>query len=203
MKLTRSALCALALGALLSCSAHSTSQRSASAGNASGEFELSLARAPYDAVEVNWKHRLDQPYVFVEARGAYTQVGRVLEVLFAAAREQALDAAGPPFALYYDDPGQTAVSELRLRACLPVAAGAPAQAPLSYDVLPSTTVVYAYVAGPYPDAPQAYPALYAYLRRMNWVENGPIREVYLRSPASVTSWEELVCEIQLPAGLSR
>lgn len=182
-----------------------SAQPSQSPGASNGElaFDLEVARAPYESVDVNWKHRLDQPYVFVEARGSYTQVGRALESLFAAVADQEIEAVGPPFALYFDDPGRKPVSELRLRACVPVDSGAAARTPLSYDVLPSTTVAYAFVSGPYPDAPRAYPALYAYLRRMNWIENGPIREVYLRNPAEVKSWDELVCEIQLPAGLSR
>lgn len=195
-----STLGCLALSVLAACSAPPS--HAVAPTEVAAEFDLQVARAPYSAVDVNWKHRLDQPYVFVEARGSYTQVGRVLETLFSSIRSQAIETVGPPFALYYDDPGRKPSSELRLRACVPVAAGAAVQTPLVYDVLPSTTVAYAYVSGPYPDAPRAYPALYAYLRRMNWVENGPIREVYLRSPAEAKSWDELVCEIQLPAGLS-
>lgn len=195
------ALGCLSLPFVLACSAQSG--RGALPPNGPLEFDLEVARAPYETVDVNWKHRLDQPYVYVEARGSYTQLGRVLETLFAAVDAQQLQPVGPPFALYYDDPGRKPVTELRLRACVPVTAGALAQSPLAYDVLASTTVAYAYVSGPYPEAPRAYPALYAYLRRMNWVENGPIREVFLRNPADVKNWDELVCEIQLPAGLSR
>ncbi len=193
----------LLLLSLAACSAQVGQRETPGAAGGELEFELQVARAPYETVDVNWKHRLDQPYVYVEARGSYTHVGRSLEALFAAAREQGLEASGPPFALYYDDPGRTPTSELRLRACLPVAPGAQARAPLAYDVLPSTTVVYAYVAGPYPDVPRAYPALFAYLNQMSWVENGPIREVYLRNPGEVADWNQLVCEIQLPAGLAR
>jgi len=167
------------------------------------DLDLQIARPPFDSVDVNWKHRLDQAYVFVEARGSYTNVGRSLEIVFAQARDQGLEIQGPPFALYFDDPGSKPVSELRLRACLPVAPGTGVRAPLGYDILPSTTVVYAFAAGPYPEAPRAYPALYTYLQRMNWVENGPVREIYLRNPADVKDWSELVCEIQIPASLAR
>jgi len=192
----------LALLATSSCSAQ-FSQRPEAAGRTTPEFDLQVARAPFEQVDVNWKHRLDQPYVYVEARGSYTAVGRALDELFNALRAQGVEASGPPFVLYYDDPGRKPASELRLRACVPTSAGAAAALPLAYDVLPSTTVVYAYVAGPYPEAPRAYPALFSYLARMNWVENGPIREVYYRSPAEVKDWSELVCEIQLPAGMTR
>jgi effector-binding domain-containing protein len=193
---------ALALVTVAACSAQ-FGQRPDAAGRGAPEFDLQVARAPFEQVDVNWKHRLDQPYVYVEALGSYTLVGRALDELFSAVRAQGVEASGPPFVLYYDDPGRKPTSELRLRACIPTSAGAAAALPLAYDVLPSTTVVYAYVAGPYPEAPRAYPALFSYLARMNWVENGPIREVYYRSPAEVKDWSELVCEIQLPAGMTR
>lgn len=193
----------LALLPLTACSARLGAPGADGELDAARPLDLSIARAPYQSVEVNWKHRLDQPYVFVETRGSYTQVGRALETLFAAIAAQSVEVCGPPFALYFDDPGRVPTSELRLRACVPVAAPTAPAAPLAYDVLPSTTVAYAYVAGPYPEAPRAYPAIYSYLSRMNWVENGPIREIYLRNPAEVKDWDELVCEIQIPAGLSR
>ncbi len=192
-----------ALSTLFACSARLGAPTGDGSLDSPRALDLSIARAPYQSVEVNWKHRLDQPYVYVEARGSYTQVGRALETLFTALKEQSVDVSGPPFALYFDDPGRVPTSELRLRACIPVAAPTAPRAPLAYDVLPSTTVAYAYVAGPYPEAPRAYPAIYAYLSRMNWVESGPVREIYLRNPADVKDWDELVCEIQIPAGLSR
>ncbi len=203
MTLTVKLLAPFAFLPLIACSAQLASSNSDATGDAAPRFDLAVARAPYQSVEVNWKHRLDEPYVYVETRGSYTQVGRALESLFAAVKDQSLEVSGPPFALYFDDPGRVPTSELRLRACVPVSAPTAPTPPLSYDVLPSTTVAYAYVAGPYPEAPRAYPAIYAYLSRMNWIENGPIREIYLRNPADVNDWDELVCEIQIPAGLTR
>ena len=161
--------------------------------------DMPIARAPFADVQANWKQRLDQPYVYIEARGDYRQLGRVLEHVFAAAAEQDIEISGPPFALYYDDPGKVAVAELRLRACVPVSVKLEPRAPLAFDVLESTTVVYAYVGGPYPEVPRAYGGVLAYLAKLNWVESGPIREVYLSDPASVTSWDQLVTEVQVPA----
>jgi len=161
--------------------------------------DLPIARAPFADVQANWKQRLDQPYVYVEARGDYRQLGHVLEHVFAAATEQGIEISGPPFALYYDDPGKVAVEQLRLRACVPVSSKLEPREPLAFDVLESTTVVYAYVGGPYPEVPRAYGGVLAYLAKLNWVESGPIREVYLSDPASVTSWDQLVTEVQVPA----
>ncbi|MDP6369650.1 MAG: hypothetical protein QF615_08575, partial [Planctomycetota bacterium] len=67
-------------------------------------------------------------------------------------------------------------------------------------LLPSTTVIYAYVGGPYPEVARAYPPLMAHLARMGWVLNGPARETYLIAPDTVEDFSELITEIQLPGG---
>ncbi len=164
--------------------------------------DLPVAHAPFDELRANWKQRLEQPYVYLEARGTYTAVGRLLErahrELLAAGREP----MGPPFALYYDDPARTPLEDLRMRACFPVNFGRPKDelmGALRYDVLESTTVVYAFVSGPYPEVGRAYPGLFAFMNELGWVEAGPIRESYLVNPADVTSWDELITEVQIPA----
>jgi len=162
------------------------------------EPDLAVARAPFDDVQVNWKQRLREAYVFVEHTGSYTRMDAAFESCAAALRAQGVKPSGPPFALFYDDPGEVAAHALRARACYPVAAPQAAEAPLGYDVLDGTTVVYAFVGGPYPEVPRAYPALYAFMRGMSWVETGPLREVYLSDP-TVESPDDLVCEVQIPA----
>jgi effector-binding domain-containing protein len=196
----------LPLCLLAACSASSTAPDAArSVGGSPTTFvaDLAVAQAPFTHVSVDWKQRLDQPYVFVEARGSYTQVGRALERVFKLAAENGIEPSGAPFALYYDDPGKVAVESLRLRACLPVATPTETRGELGYAVLESTTVAYAYIGGPYPEVPRSYPALFAFLARMDWVENGPIREIYLVNPAEVRDFSELVTEVQLPATAAR
>lgn len=165
--------------------------------------DLPLSRPPFDHVAANWKHRLAQPYTFLEARGSYTQIGALLGALVSEAQRQGLSVSGPPFALYYDDPGRVAVDELRLRACLPLDGAVQLDAPLAYDVLPSTTVVYAFVSGPYPEVPRAYPGLYRYLGELGWREDGPVRESYLVNPGEVGDFSQLVTEVQIPATSAR
>ena len=196
----------LPLLVLAACSASSNTTGTPGAPNqAPNTFvaDLPIARAPFRDVQVDWKQRLDQPYVFVEARGSYTNVGRSLERVFALAAAAGIEPTGAPFALYYDDPGKVAVDALRLRACLPVAGALETKGELGYGVLESTTVAYAFVAGPYPEVPRSYPALFAYLARMDWVENGPIREIYLVNPGEVKDFSELVTEVQVPATAAR
>lgn len=165
--------------------------------------DLAVSHPPFGDVQASWKQRIAQPYVFLEALGSYTQVGQHLGELVRMATEQGLEISGPPFALYYDDPGQVPVEALRLRACLPVTGPIGYRAPLRYDVLESTTVVYAFASGPYPEVPRIYPALFRYLAELGWRENGPIRESYLVSPADVEDFSELVTEVQVPAAGAR
>lgn len=162
-------------------------------------LELPVAEAPFTNVKANWKERLEQPYVFVEMRGTYTQTARRIKDVMEAVEAAGGEAVGAPFALFYDDPGRVPVDELRSRACIPVAAQVPLPAPFEFDVLPQATVAYAFVGGPYGEVPRAYPGVFAFLSKMNWVEAGPIRETYLVAPGAVDSWEELVCEVQIPA----
>jgi effector-binding domain-containing protein len=165
--------------------------------------DLAVSLAPHEKIEVHWKQRFEESYVYLEALGSYTGVGKLLEETYAKLVEADLEASGPPFALFYDDPGEVPVERLRMRACFPVARGSSVAPPLMSATLPSTTVVYAFIGGPYPEVPRAYPRLFAFMEELGWVLDGPIREVYLVNPAVVADWDELVAEVQLPATSGR
>ncbi|MCC6406395.1 MAG: GyrI-like domain-containing protein [Planctomycetes bacterium] len=197
LRLVVRVLLALVLPTCLACS---TGGGSTSGGPAVGELtDLPIARAPFAHVEANWKQRLDQAYVYVELVGSYTRIGKALESADRALREQGIEPSGPPFALYFDDPAEVPTEQLRARACFPVDSRVDVREPLACDLLPGTTVVYAYVAGPYPEVPRAYPGIFAFLERMRWREAGPIREIYWVHPGTVKDWSELVTEVQVPA----
>ncbi len=165
--------------------------------------DIAVTEEPFADVHANWKQRLDQPYVFLEHQGDYRIAGKRFTELHGLLAERDIAVAGPPFILFYDDPSAVPVDQLRSRVCLPVAGAVSAQGKLRYEVLPSTTVVYAVVSGPYPETPRAYPGMYRYLESMHWVENGPLREIYLVRPDATGNWDELLCEIQIPATQSR
>lgn len=163
------------------------------------EPDLPVSRPPFRDVHANWKQRIDQPYVYVEYTGPYFETGRLLPSVHQALQEAQITPSGPPFALFYDDPGKVPSDRLRSRACVPVDGMPKHLGRLSYDVLPSQTVAYAVVGGPYPDVPRSYPGLYGYMNKMGWVEDGPIREIYLVPPSSVTDFSQLMTEVQIPA----
>lgn len=193
------ALSFLCLGACASREDSSPSQGASLAMAGLDAPDMAISQPPFTQVHANWKQRLDQAYVFVPMTGSYTRIGEFLATADRAVRDQGIEASGPPFALFYDDPGTVATESLRARACFPVGTRFTPKAPLEYGELESTTVVYAYVAGPYPEVPRAYPGLFDYMRTLSWVENGPVREIYLVDPAAVGDWRELVTEVQIPA----
>lgn len=161
--------------------------------------DLPVSAAPFAQVHASWKQRLDQPYVYLEHRGSYTETGSLIPTLHRELLAQGLEASGPPFALYYNDPARTAAGDLISRVCLPISASRSPLSPLRYDVLPSVTVAYAFASGPYPEVPRVYPGIYAFMQKMHWVENGPIREIYLVAPQPGVNLAELLCEVQIPS----
>ena len=165
--------------------------------------DLPISAPPFAEVHANWKQRVDQPYVYAEFTGSYTKTGRLLPLVQQALSDQGILPSGPPFVLFYDDPGQIPAERLRSRACVPVSTRVNVEGAIAFDLLPSTTVVYAFASGAYPEVPRVYPGMYRYMGESGWVENGPIRETYFVSPEGITSYDELLTEIQIPVSYAR
>lgn len=151
-----------------------------------------------EQAEAAWKERLPVRYAFVEHRGDYRTLVHSMRRLFALMQEADVPAAGPPFALFFDDPGSVPVDELRARACVPIEpALEEIPAGLQKDWLEGGLVVYARVRGRYPDVPKAYPGLFEFARKLGWSVGGPVREVYLADPETAGRGDELLTEVQI------
>jgi effector-binding domain-containing protein len=168
-----------------------------------GYVDLQVSHPPFEQVEANWKVRMQVPYVYLEHRGAYGDTGALIPVLQAELSAQGLVPDGPPFCLFYDDPGVTPTEGLQSRACIPIHSKAPVLAPLAFGLLPSTTVAYAFASGAYPDVPQAWPGILAYVERQHWVPGGPVREIYLVAPEAEPDLGQLMSEIEIPVRSTR
>ena len=160
--------------------------------------DITVSRSPFEEVHCNWKDRIDQSYVYLEHVGPYARTGALIPEVHRILNTQGIKPAGPPFSLFYDDPGSTPPGELRSRACVPVGSWTRPARPLLKDALPSRTVAYAVAAGPYPGVPACYPGIFGYMSRMNWKLAGPIREIYIVPPSEVTDYVGLLCEVQIP-----
>jgi effector-binding domain-containing protein len=160
---------------------------------------INAATGTPEQVEANWKERLAQPYLFVEHTGDYRELGQSMRRILDLAGDRGWSITGPPFSLFYDDPGVTSVEALRARACVPVDEDVRLRpSDVGFEVLPRAMVVYTRVSGAYPQLSRVYPALFGYLQGLGWVAGGPIRELYLTNPADVESFEELLGEVQIP-----
>lgn len=196
------ALCLLCAPGIVACRTNeprAASSLASGGGSALGAADLPITTPPYRDVHASFKERLEQPYVCIEHVGDYAQTGPMLAGLDQEMKRQGLTASGPPFILFFDDPARVAKQKLHAQVCFPVDRPYVPAEPLKHDILPTATVVYAVVRGPYPDVQRAYPGLHAFLERMGWIENGPIREIYFVPPGSVKSFDELLCEVQIPA----
>lgn len=157
-----------------------------------------VSHPPFDDVIVSWFMTLEQPYVYVDHIGSYTDTRSFIPMLLSEVHAQGLTMDGAPFCLFYDDAEVTPVADLRSRACVPIKGPTSPVSPLQYDVLPSRTNVVSAVSGPYTDVTRAYPAMNEYMRKLNFVADGPIRESYLVQPNHARSEDDLLCEIRVP-----
>src|SRR5690349_10717852 len=129
--------------------------------------DVPLSSPPFAEVHCSYKERLEQPYVYLELTGNYTLAGRSLAEVAKLMKEQGLSPSGPPFGLFFDDPGLVPAERLRAQIGFPVEAQSPVQLPLHTGVLPSATVAYALASGAYPEVPRCYPGLLAYVKKMH------------------------------------
>ncbi|MFT5284924.1 MAG: effector-binding domain-containing protein [Planctomycetota bacterium] len=160
--------------------------------------DIALSRTPYARVHTNWKERLPQSYAYREVLGDYRQSSQHLVEMRTEAYRYGLAISGPAFCLFYDDPGETPMAELRSRICLPVHAGEVQPGPWQFDVLPRSTVVYAAVSGPHRSVALSYSAIFNHIAENGWTVSGPICEIYLADPELDSRITEVITEVQIP-----
>lgn len=160
--------------------------------------DVTITAAPFEIVHVQWKEALDTPYVYMSLQGDYADAVHYVATLMQHLESQGVRPNGPPFALYFDDPLEVAVENRQYQVAVPVDGVASVTAPLGFNVLPSRKLIYSRVSGSYPNADQAYPQMFQYMRERSWVLDGPIRQILLVDPASVATFNELISEVQMP-----
>ena len=146
----------------------------------------------------NWKERIEQPYLYREHRGDYRDIPALISGVLRDADALGVERHGEPFVLFYDDPGNVPLAELRARVCVPTIARPTSSDGFRFDVLPREMVAYARVPGGAPEAAQGYPELLAYMRTLGWHAGAPIREVYHGFTADGSHAAEQVTEVQIP-----
>ncbi len=136
----------------------------------------------------------------VPHKGAYQEIGPTFDSL--ATRLQAAglwEGSGPSFGLYYDDPSETPVEELRAHAAQKLAPGK--EVPDDFDrvVLPGGRFLVCTCTGPFTNLPEAWSWTYARALPEGGHELRPAVpfEVYVTDPGT-TRPEDNVTEIWVP-----
>ncbi|HEV7305830.1 AraC family transcriptional regulator [Ensifer sp.] len=132
--------------------------------------------------------------------GSYMQIDRAMSQLFAALATQGGMASDQQMlAMFYDDPDLIPITELRSRACSPVAEGVSLTAPIEEAILRGGPYARLRYRGPYADMKNAYRWLLgAWLPQSGYEpDDAPVFEAYLNSPLEVRP-TELLTDIHLP-----
>jgi effector-binding domain-containing protein len=120
-------------------------------------------------------------------------MGEAFGALIAHAQASGARAAGPPFCLYPEAPGE----DFGIVVCMPVAPGATPGEGIVLEEVPGGTAATTLHAGPYSAMEETYLALDAWIAAAGKHTAGPPREVYLSDPTMVPE-SELLTEIQWP-----
>lgn len=146
--------------------------------------------------------------VCLHTRGPYWKLSGAFARLRAAMDHLGLEAAGPPFGLFHDDPGLVAPEDTRYTLCYPVDTlaaergrdrlSAPAGAAEAgagegnsgADVIevldfPEVEAATAEYRGPAAASPTVYQRVEEWIEERGYAADGPPREVYLAEPGTL------------------
>jgi effector-binding domain-containing protein len=121
-------------------------------------------------------------------------MGRAFEALYTYIARAGVAPAGPPFAIYHNEP--VPGGEFEIDICVPLSAAVPPSADIEFMELPATRVVSLLHVGPYDTLATAYGTVKAYAAEHGLTPSGAPREFYL-SPPDVPP-DEIQTLLELP-----
>lgn len=132
--------------------------------------------------------------------GSYEQTNKKLEQLMSWLLRVGHPYSSDPLALYYDDPAEVPVDDLRAEVCLPVEEACEPADEIERKQLPGVTVAFAMHQGPYGKIPQLYPEIFQWISENGYrpVEGLPTREVFQVMYGQVDDPQDFVTEVQVP-----
>lgn len=135
---------------------------------------------------------------FIRHQGPFTDMPRVIDMLYAELEKGGYNICGPLMAVFYDDPGETPESELRWDVRIPVAnpgsLGKPEDDILGFGYQDVAYVAYTYHVGPKEKIADSYNTLIDWQKTTKHDVSGYFTEVYWSRPDA----EKQVIEIWLP-----
>jgi len=133
--------------------------------------------------------------------GPFDQTGDMLDELIAWVLRAGHPYAGPPMAIYYDDPAKVNPEELRAEVALPIEEVCEGDLRFTRKRLPGCEVAYAVHTGPYSQIKPLYEEIFAWIAENGYrhVEGSGAREIFLTRPGEEGEGDEgPVTEVQVP-----
>lgn len=134
--------------------------------------------------EVKFTKAPRQVVAYSERRGPYSGIGESMRELKKWLDAKGIEQAGYPFCLFYDNPGETPVDELRSEACIPVRKTFEDDGQFKSKELGETDVAETRHEGPPEDFAKTYGPFLEGLLNQGYNIVGPARE-YFMSPLDV------------------
>jgi effector-binding domain-containing protein len=116
--------------------------------------------------------------VYIERRGPYEGIGLDLQEISDWLAAEKVQAAGKPFCMYYDNPGETPRSELKSEACMPVSGRVRTVGRMKVKELLAADVAETAHKGKPEDFAMTYGPFLEWLITHGYKLDGPAREYY-------------------------
>jgi AraC family transcriptional regulator len=124
------------------------------------------------------------PYYAVEMTGSYNQHGTAFTKLYEQTYAQGMSAYEEPFAIYYNDPGNTPEDQLKWEVGLPLGEVKELKAPLVVKKWEFPLVTAKIYEGPFDEQlGTVYGQMYQWIGDNGYVPVGPMLEKYINMPA--------------------
>jgi AraC family transcriptional regulator len=133
--------------------------------------------------------------VYVEHVGPYQELGPVFGQLSAYAEKKGLELNLVGF--YYDDPATVPAESLRCELGIQLKEAIEPDSGYLVKEIPSHSVVYAIMRGPYDEIAMEYPDIMKWMEEKGLRMAGPITEIYLEGGPDCPP-EQLVTEVRFP-----
>jgi len=106
--------------------------------------------------------------------------------------------AGPPMAIFLDEPEEILPGKCRCEVLIPIAGEAKSEEEIKIKEIPSAEVASITHRGPTKDYPKTYEKLHKLINENGYVCTGPVTEIYLSKPKMVGGETVVFSNIQIP-----
>ncbi len=138
----------------------------------------------------------EEQLALINHRGPPEDMGNLIKELSAWAEDNEIQVSGPPFAIYYTMPQDTA-EEVTYDIGIPVSGEVLGNEKIVIATIPEHKVISAMYKGPYSDLTDVYKAMVEFVMMNKYDVIGSPKEVYYNSPEDVSA-SELLTEVQFP-----